>query len=66
MVAVTAVDSVMEFMEGYQARVAGIDNRLLDLETATNKLKEEIKVLKDRARKVNPDEGKKGTTETVR
>ena len=65
-VAATAVASVMEFMEGYQERVANIDNRLLGLETTASKLKEEIKVLEDRAEKVNPEGPKEYVTEDVR
>ena len=66
MVAATAVASVMEFMEGYQERVANIDNRLLGLETTASKLKEEIQVLEDRAKKVNPEGPKEYVTKAIR
>ena len=66
MVAATAVASVMEFMEGYQERVANIDNRLLGLETTASKLKEEIQVLEDRAEKANPEIAKEYVRDDVR
>ena len=66
LVAANTVTGVLEFMESYQSRMADLDDRLLNLEQQCKKLQEEIKVLEDRADKVNPHKTRTETTETVR
>lgn len=66
LVANNTVDGVLGFMERYQSRMADLDNRVLELEQQWKKLQEEIKVLEDRADKVNPNKTRTENTETVR
>ena len=57
--------AMMEFMERYQEKLAGLDGRILEGQTQQQQLQEKIKVLQAKANKINP-EAKGKETETVR
>jgi len=59
------VSMVMEFFEKYQAKMASLDEKILELHQEQTKVLERIKVLKANADKVNPEK-KVVTKETVR